>query len=73
MIDILNTEQRHSLINLHAALALREIEEMAGAATEHMNRKIGQHMRYHMARIELARREFGHNAKVTGSHGPQRM
>lgn len=59
MIDILNTEQRHHLINMHAELAKLEIAEMGKSAVEHLNRKVGQHVRYHLARIEMARRECG--------------
>lgn len=47
----------HIVADLEAEDALIDIIISAKAATEKMNRRIGQITRYTLARIELARRE----------------
>lgn len=44
---------------INADRAHLKIKTMCRQATETMNRKIGQGARYHLARIEKAKREFG--------------
>lgn len=54
-----HTPAHHTIANLEAEDALIDIEIAVQKLQEWNNRRHGQHMRYHMARIELARREAG--------------
>lgn len=53
------TPAHHTVADLEAEDALIDIAIAIKQAQEWNNRRHGQFMRYHLARIEMARREFG--------------